>query len=417
MEHAFLYLIAAVILCFLMTWGVGANDLANVMSTTMGSKAVTVRQAMCVAIIFEFAGAFLGGTGVTETMRDGIINTSQLSGSPMVVIEGMLSVLLACTIWMNLASYMGVPVSITNALVGSMVGFGSVVLGFDSVHWKQVSYIAIGWITSPLLAGITGFILFTTIQQAIFIRVDPLKKAKFYMPIYLFLVGCILSFITVLKGLHHFHVVLSTQQSILVVVATSLVITLLGLLCIKQIPELPDMKRRDTFIQVERYFAVLMAMTACAMVFAHGSNDVALAVGPLSIVYSLVMSSSKAAFIGGYPTWIILFGCVGVITGFLMYGRKVIETVGSAITALTPSRAFAATLAAASAVVIATSSGIPVSATQTLVGSVLGVGLARGIGALNLIVIRNIFTSWILTLPAASLLTIISYSFLHWVLA
>ncbi len=417
MEHAFLYLIAAVILCFLMTWGVGANDLANVMSTTMGSKAVTVRQAMCVAIIFEFAGAFLGGTGVTETMRDGIINTSQLSGSPMVVIEGMLSVLFACTIWMNLASYMGVPVSITNALVGSMVGFGSVVLGFDSVHWKQVSYIAIGWITSPLLAGITGFILFTTIQQAIFIRVDPLKKAKFYMPIYLFLVGCILSFITVLKGLHHFHVVLSTQQSILVVVATSLVITLLGLLCIKQIPELPDMKRRDTFIQVERYFAVLMAMTACAMVFAHGSNDVALAVGPLSIVYSLVMSSSKAAFIGGYPTWIILFGCVGVITGFLMYGRKVIETVGSAITALTPSRAFAATLAAASAVVIATSSGIPVSATQTLVGSVLGVGLARGIGALNLIVIRNIFTSWILTLPAASLLTIISYSFLHWVLA
>lgn len=417
MEHAFLHLSAAVILCFLMTWGVGANDLANVMSTTMGSKAVTVRQAMCVAIIFEFAGAFLGGTGVTETMRDGIINTSQLSGSPMVVIEGMLSVLLACTIWMNLASYMGVPVSITNALVGSMVGFGSVVLGFDSVHWKQVSYIAIGWITSPLLAGITGFILFTTIQQAIFIRVDPLKKAKFYMPIYLFLVGCILSFITVLKGLHHFHVVLSTQQSILVVVATSLVITLLGLLCIKQIPELPDMKRRDTFIQVERYFAVLMAMTACAMVFAHGSNDVALAVGPLSIVYSLVMSSSKAAFIGGYPTWIILFGCVGVITGFLMYGRKVIETVGSAITALTPSRAFAATLAAASAVVIATSSGIPVSATQTLVGSVLGVGLARGIGALNLIVIRNIFTSWILTLPAASLLTIISYSFLHWVLA
>ena len=417
MEHAFLYLIAAVILCFLMTWGVGANDLANVMSTTMGSKAVTVRQAMCVAIIFEFAGAFLGGTGVTETMRDGIINTSQLSGSPMVVIEGMLAVLFACTIWMNLASYMGVPVSITNSLVGSMVGFGSVVLGFDAVHWKQVSYIAIGWITSPLLAGITGYILFTTIQQAIFIRVDPLKKAKFYMPIYLFLVGCILSFITVLKGLHHFHVVLSTQQSILVVVATSLLITLIGLLCIKQIPELPDMKRRDTFIQVERYFAVLMAMTACAMVFAHGSNDVALAVGPLSIVYSLVMSSSKAAFVGGYPTWIILFGCVGVITGFLMYGRKVIETVGSAITALTPSRAFAATLAAASAVVIATSCGIPVSATQTLVGSVLGVGLARGIGALNLIVIRNIFTSWILTLPAASLLTIISYSFLHWALA
>ena len=177
------------------------------------------------------------------------------------------------------------------------------------------------------------------------------------------------------------------------------------------------MKRRDSFIQVERYFAVLMAMTACAMVFAHGSNDVALAVGPLTIVYSLVMNSSQTLSATGYPTWIILFGCVGVITGFLMYGRKVIETVGSAITALTPSRAFAATLAAATAVVIATSSGIPVSATQTLVGSVLGVGLARGIGALNLIVIRNIFTSWILTLPAASLLTIISYTGIHWALS
>lgn len=416
MDYPFLYLLAAVVLCFLMTWGVGANDLANVMSTTMGSKAVSVRQAMCVAIIFEFAGAFFGGTGVTETMRDGIINTSQLSGSPMVLVEGMLSVLLACTIWMNLASFMGVPVSITNALVGSMVGFGSVVLGIDAVHWKQVSYIAIGWITSPLIAGITGFILFTTIQQAIFIRIDPLKKAKFYMPIYLFLIGCVLSFITVLKGLHHFHVQLSMQQNVMVVVGTSLLITGLGLLGIKQIPEPLDMKRRDMFIQVERYFALLMAMTACAMVFAHGSNDVALAVGPLTVVYNLAMNSSPKIIAGGYPSWIILFGCVGVLTGFLMYGRKVIETVGSAITALTPSRAFAATLAAATAVVIATSSGIPVSATQTLVGSVLGVGLARGIGALNLIVIRNIFTSWILTLPAASILTIVSYKSLHWAL-
>lgn len=416
MDHSILYLVAAITLCFLMTWGVGANDLANVMSTTMGSKAVTVRQAMCIAIVFEFAGAFWGGTGVTETMRDGIINTSQLSGSPMVVVEGMLSVLLACTIWMNLASFLGVPVSITNALVGSMVGFGSIVLGFEAVHWKQVTYIAIGWITSPLIAGITGYILFTTIQQAIFIRIDPLKKAKFYMPIYLFLIGCILSFITVLKGLRHFHVILNTKESIAVVLCSSLVITALGLFGIKQIPEPLEMKRRDMFIQVERYFAVLMAMTACAMVFAHGSNDVALAVGPLTVVYNLAMNSSPQIITGGYPSWIILFGCIGVLTGFLMYGRKVIETVGSAITALTPSRAFAATLAAATAVVIATSSGIPVSATQTLVGSVLGVGLARGIGALNLIVIRNIFTSWILTLPAASLITIVAYKSLHWAL-
>lgn len=413
MDYSIVYLIFAIILCFLMTWGVGANDLANVMSTTMGSKAVTVKQAMLIAIIFEFAGAFLGGTGVTETMRDGIINTSQLSHQPIILIEGMLSVLLACTIWMNLASYFGVPVSITNALVGSMVGFGSVELGYSAIHWNQVSHIAIGWVTSPLIAGITAFTLFSTIQQSIFVKSDPLAKAKLYVPIYLFLVGCILSFITVFKGLHHFGIQLNFKQNVLITLASSISITIMGMIFIRHIYERPGMRRRERFLQVEKYFAVLMAMTACAMVFAHGSNDVALAVGPLSIVYSLIMQAHQPIGSLDYPSWIILLGCIGVISGLLMYGRKVIETVGSSITALTPSRAFAATLSAATTVVVATSLGIPVSATQTLVGSVLGVGLARGIGALNLVVIRNIFTSWILTLPAASLLTIISYKLLH----
>ncbi|MFY7698552.1 MAG: inorganic phosphate transporter [Legionella sp.] len=413
MDYSIYFLITAIALCFLMTWGVGANDLANVMSTTMGSKAVTAKQAMLIAVIFEFAGAFLGGTGVTETMRDGIINTSELLNQPNILIEGMLCVLFACTIWMNLASYIGVPVSITNALVGSMVGFGCMVLGNDAIHWSQVSHIAIGWVTSPMIAGFTSFTLFISIQQAIFVRHDPLAKAKLYIPVYLFLVGSILSFITVFKGLNHFDIHLNFKQDLAVTLATSISITILGMIVIKHIPEKTHMKRRDRFLQVEKYFAVLMAMTACAMVFAHGSNDVALAVGPLSIVYSLVMNTHHPLGATDYPAWIILLGCFGVISGLLMYGRKVIETVGSSITALTPSRAFAATLSAATTVVVATSIGIPVSATQTLVGAVLGVGLARGIGALNLIVIRNIFTSWILTLPAASLLTILSYKLLQ----
>ena len=408
-----LYLLIAVFLCFFMTWGVGANDLANVMSTTMGSKAVTVRQAMVIAIVFEFAGAFLGGGGVTETIRDGIINTSDLLEQPDIIIKGMLSVLLACTIWMNLASYLGLPVSITNALVGSMVGFGTLVLGVDAVHWDQVSHIAIGWVTSPLISGVTAYILFSSIQQTIFVRQDPLARAKVYIPVYLFLVGFVLSYITVFKGLNHFDIQLNFKQDLAVTLATSMVLTVVGLIVIRRIPEAPNMRRRDRFLQVEKYFAVLMGLTACAMVFAHGANDVSLAVGPLSIIYSLTTNGGQSFVAENYPAWIILLGCVGVVAGLLMYGRKVIETVGSSITALTPSRAFAATLAAATTVVIATSTGIPVSATQTLVGAVLGVGLARGIGALNLIVIRNIFTSWILTLPAASLLTIISYKLLY----
>ena len=413
MDHSILLLSLAVVLCFFMTWGVGANDLANVMSTTMGSKAVTVKQAMIIAVLFEFAGAFLGGSDVTETMRDGIINTSQLAEQPLILIEGMTGVLLACTIWMNLASYIGVPVSVTNALVGSMVGFGSVVLGQDAIHWNQVSHIAIGWITSPFIAGITSYGLFISIQQSIFVKNDPLEKAKIYIPIYLFLIGSILSFITVFKGLNHFHVHLSFKQNVIVALASSIIITLTGIIIIKRIPEQLHIRRKERFEQVEKYFAILMAMTACAMAFAHGSNDVALAVGPLTMVHSLVMHADTPLDMATYPSWIILLGCVGVVSGLLMYGRKVIETVGSSITALTPSRAFAATLSAATTVVVATSLGIPVSATQTLVGAVLGVGLARGIGALNLIVIRNIFMSWILTLPAASILTILSYKLLH----
>ncbi|KTC97351.1 phosphate transporter [Legionella geestiana] len=412
MEYPLLYL-SAIILCFLMTWGVGANDLANVMSTTMGSKAITVRQAMVIAIVFEFAGAFLGGSGVTETMRDGIINTSELADQPMIIVQGMLAVLFACTVWMNLASYLGVPVSITNALVGSMVGFGVVVLGNDAIHWDQVSRIAIGWVSSPLISGITGYALFVSIQQTIFVKSDPLERARRIIPVYLFLVGAVLSYITVFKGINHFGIHLTLQQDLLATLTTSVIITAVGMFFIRRIPEMHRLRRHERFVQVEKYFAVLMALTACAMVFAHGSNDVALAVGPLSVVHTLLVESDATIGASNYPAWIIFTGCLGVIIGFLMYGRKVIETVGSSITALTPSRAFAATLAAATTVVVATGGGIPVSATQALVGAVLGVGLARGIGALNLIVIRNIFMSWILTLPAASLLTVLSYKLLH----
>ncbi|MDF1678900.1 MAG: inorganic phosphate transporter [Legionellaceae bacterium] len=413
MDASVLYFSLAVFLCFMMTWGVGANDLANVMSTTMGSKAITVKQALCVAVIFEFAGAFLGGTDVTETLRDGIIDAQLLANDPAILIQGMLGVLMACTIWMHLASFLGVPVSITNALVGSMVGFGWLVLGSKAVHWEQVTQIAVGWITSPLIAGTTAFALFLSIQQTIFVRANLLERAKRFIPIYLFLVGSVLSFITVFKGLSHFEIQLNLKQSLWVTLGTSIAITLFGVYIMRRIPEKKVLRRREQFLQVEKYFAVLMAMTACAMVFAHGANDVALAVGPLSMVYSLITHVGEPLRATGYPAWIVLLGAVGVVIGFLVQGRRVIETVGSSITALTPSRAFAATLSAATTVVVATSLGIPVSATQTLVGSVLGVGLARGIGALNLIVIRNIFTSWILTLPAASVLTILSYKVLH----
>ncbi len=407
------YLSLATVFCFMMTWGVGANDLANVMSTTMGSKAITVRQAMIIAICFEFLGAFFGGTGVTETMRDGIIEISQLDNNPEILIEGMLAILFAGTIWMNVASYFGVPVSITNAIVGSMVGFGCVVLGVDSIHWHQVGYIGISWITSPMISGFIGYILIKSIQILIFGKKDPIKRAKQFLPFYLFLVGLVLAFITVFKGIAHFDIELSWVADLIIITVSALTITLFGLFLLQRINTDSINKRRERFQIIEQQFSILVAFTACAMVFAHGANDVSIAVGPLTVIYSLV-HHVKSFDAGSYPAWITLLGCIGVISGLMMYGRKVIETVGSSITALTPSRAFAATLSAATTVVISTSTGIPVSATQTLVGAVLGVGLARGIGALNLVVIRNIFMSWIITLPASSLLTIGSYHLIHY---
>jgi PiT family inorganic phosphate transporter len=405
-------LLLAIILCFLMTWGVGANDLANVMSTTMGSKAVTVKTAIAIAIIFEFAGAFLGGAHVVETMKDGIINTQLLSDQPHIIILGMLSVLTACTIWMNLASFFGVPVSITNALVGSVVGYGALALGTDAVHWSQVSHIAIGWITSPLIAGLTSYALFTSIQSTIFVASDPLRRAEWMMPIYLFITGLVLAYMIILKGLTHFNIHYSFIVGLIISFTTSGIISLIGIFILYRLPEKNLQKRRERFDQVEKYFAVLMAMTACIMVFAHGSNDVALATSPLNQIFSY--SKTKVILFDAkhLTSMTLLFGCVGVVAGFMIYGRKVIETVGSGITALTPSRAFAATLSAATTVIIANTLGLPVSATQTLVGAVLGVGLARGIGALNLVVIRNIFMSWIITLPAASLMSLIIFKLL-----
>lgn len=405
-------LVLSIILCFLMTWGVGANDLANVMSTTMGSKAVTVRTAMTIAIIFEFAGAFFGGAHVVETMKDGIINTQLLSNEPQILILGMLSVLTACTIWMNLASFFGVPVSITNALVGSVVGYGALALGTQAVHWSQVYHIALGWITSPLIAGLTSYALFLTIQSTIFVASDPLRRAEWMMPIYLFLTGLVLAYMMILKGLTHFHIHYNFISGLIISFTTSGIITLIGIMILYRLPERPSLKRKDRFNQIEKYFGVLMAMTACIMVFAHGSNDVALATSPLNQIFSHSKIKNFSFESSQLTNMTLLFGCVGVVAGFLIYGRKVIETVGSGITALTPSRAFAATLSAATTVIIANTLGLPVSATQTLVGAVLGVGLARGIGALNLVVIRNIFMSWIITLPAASLMSLIIFKVL-----
>ena len=403
MTHDTIFVLLACGVGLWMTWGIGANDLANIMSTAMGSKALSVRQALIIAIVFEVAGAFLGGGEVSDTIRGGIIDASAFSQQPQLLIYGMLSVLFAGASWITLASLLGMPVSITNAIVGALVGVGVIMFGVHAIHWNTVGYIAISWISSPMIAGVVAFLLFNSIRALILGVENPIPAAKRYIPVYLFLVGIVLAMMTTLKAFRHYHHALSMMGSLIAVLVTALFVTAVGMAAMRKTFVKAHFRRRTQFFYIEGMFSILMAFTACAMVFAHGSNDVAIAVGPIAGVISLVQTGHPMHD-GMMLNGIVLFGCFGVVLGLFMYGRKVIETVGSAITTLTPSRAFAATLAAASTVVVSTSTGIPVSATQTLVGAVFGVGLARGIDALNLNVIRNIFMSWIVTIPAAAAL-------------
>ncbi len=409
MEYGLVFLIAALLIGCIMAWGVGANDLANIMSTTMASKAISVRQAIIIAIIFEVAGAVLGGVHVTNTIRSGIINMQLFSHDPQILIYGMLASLLAGMTWMLFASYIGMPVSITNAIIGAIVGFGSIVLGLHAIHWHMVGAIALSWICSPLLAGVAAFLLFILIRKTILATSDPTKNAKRYLPFYFFLVGIVLSVMIVLKDLTEQGYTLDFKHRLVISVICGLIVVVAGKFLCKFVYLKDKPKRYERFEYVEKLFGILMGFTACAMVFAHGSNDVAIAMGPVAAIYSIVQHNGSVAMNNPLALWILFVGSASVVVGMLMYGRKVIQTVGHGITALTPSRAFSATLAAACTVILSTSAGIPVSATQTLVGGVLGVGLARGIGALNLNVIRNILVSWVVTVPAAAILAIIFF--------
>lgn len=406
MDPLLLAIIVGCIVAFLTAWGVGAADLANIMSTTLSSKAVSVRVAIFIAIIFEIAGALFGGGEVSHTLQHDIINTSQIL-DPHMFIHGMLAVSLAGATWMLTASTLGLPVSITNAIVGALVGLGCSIFGVNAIHWPNVGHIAISWVTSPLISGLVAYGIFTNIQNQVFRRRHPNRYMDRYFPIYCFVVGIIFANMLLFKILHHYDIALGRNTAFCLAIICGAFMAVLGIYLAKHLHAPANDDHHAAFNYVEKKFGILMGFTACAMVFAHGSNDVPIAMGPLTnIVTTFNGADLKLLRFPYLQHSFLLFGSIAVIIGLLMYGRKVIKTVGSGITTLTPSRAFAATIAAACTVIVATSTGIPISATQTLVGGVLGVGLARGIGALNLTVVRNIFMSWCITIPAASLLAV-----------
>ncbi|WP_136805504.1 inorganic phosphate transporter [Desulfosediminicola flagellatus] len=401
--------ILAVIFGLYMTWGIGANDLANAMGTSVGAGAVTVKQAICIAIIFEFLGAVLAGGHVTKTIRKGIIDPSAIVNNPEILVYGMLAALLAAACWLMIASTKGWPVSTTHSIVGALIGFALVGIGPDAVKWSKVGSVVASWVISPMVGGTIAFLLVMSTRKLIFDTDHPLRNAKKYAPAYIFLVGFVISLVTLFKGLKHLSIDLSSGQSFAVAFLIGLATAGLGWFFIRNIKEDIGANREFHFASVEKVFTPMMLFTACAMAFAHGSNDVANGIGPLAAVVSIVSSGGEVMQESELPIWILLLGGGGIVLGLITLGYRVMLTVGKKITELTPSRGFCAELAAATTVVLASRTGLPVSTTHILVGSVLGVGLARGVGALDLRVVFNIIISWLVTLPAGALMAMLFF--------
>jgi PiT family inorganic phosphate transporter len=401
--------VMAMIFGLFMTWGVGANDLANAMGTSVGAGAVTVKQAIGIAIIFEFLGAVLAGGHVTQTIRKGIIDPTPIISHPEILVFGMLASLLAAAVWLMIASAKGWPVSTTHSIVGAIVGFAIVGIGPEAVKWDKIMKVVISWVISPAVGGAISFILVMSTRKLILDTETPLKNAKKYAPFYVFLVGFIISLVTMFKGLKQLKLDLSIGGSIFAAICFGVLTGFIGWLFIRKVKEHEDDDRTFQFASVEKVFSPMMLFTACSMAFAHGSNDVANGIGPLAAVVSIVGSGGEVLQKAPLPLWILLIGGAGIVLGLITLGYRVMLTVGKKITELTPSRGFCAELAAASTVVIASRTGLPVSTTHILVGAVLGVGLARGLGALDLRVVLNIIISWIVTLPAGGIMAMFFY--------
>ena len=408
MEAEIVYIVLAAVFGIFMAWGIGANDVANAMATSVGSKALTIRQAIVVAAVFEFLGAVLAGGAVTSTIRKGIVDTDLMAGTPELIVYGMLAALLAAGTWLLIASRNGWPVSTTHSIVGAIVGFAAAGIGIDAVQGGKVGQIVMSWVVSPVTAGLLSFLIYMSVQKLILQHDDPLARAKRYVPVYMFLAAFTITLVTILKGLKHVGLTISLRDSYILAIAIAVGIALLGATIIRRIKPDPKHEKKQHFYTVERVFGVLMVVTACGMAFAHGSNDVANAIGPVAAVVSVAHNGFIAAESPVHP-WVLILGGIGIVVGLATFGRHVIATVGKRITQLTPSRGFAAELAAATTIVIASGTGMPISTTHTLVGAVLGVGLARGIEAIDLRVVVRILISWVVTIPAGALLAIVFF--------
>ncbi len=393
-----LYLLA-ILVGFYVAWSIGANDVANSVGTAVGSRSLSLRKAIVLAAIFEFLGSFLLGANVSETLEVGMLGPQILVAQKEEYLIGMFSVLLASGIWIQIATFFGWPVSTTHTIIGAILGFGLLLGGMNAIEWGEVASIGMSWIVSPLLGAVVAYLICLFLQHRIFYNTDPVRASQQIAPWIAFWLFFVLIFVSLFNGLHEFSISLSFWQ----VACIALICGCMGW-CVFRWRAYHMTRTEDPFQDVEKMFQAFHVVIACFMSVAHGSNDVANVIGPLSGIINLLGGNSLVG--RTIPIWLLFLGGAGIVVGFATWGWRVIDTVGKKITQLTPSKGFAAGAAASLCILIASKMGLPVSTTHVLVGSVLGVGMARGIGAINLRTVLDIGISWIITVPIGALLCV-----------
>ena len=402
-------LIIAIVSGFIMACSIGANDVANAMGTTVGSKALTVSQAIFLAAVFEALGAFLAGGQVTNTIRDGVIDSRLYDQNLYLLAIGMLSSLWASGTWLVLATLRGWPVSTTHTIIGSVLGFALISVGTQGIRWNLVGVVVSSWVVAPLVSAIISFSLFKLILRCTYRTSQPERNVLIFVPIIVFLSQYLIVLMIMNKGLKplglKIHDVWQHVSSFLIgLVSLSFSVRYLS----KEFKKIKGQDHHNVFVMLEKVFAILSIFSAAVLAFAHGSNDVANAIGPLATIVDVIHYGSIDVS-RKLPIWVVFLGASGVVVGLAVYGYRIMETVGKKITYLSPSRSFTAQLTTGLMVLASSALGYPVSTTQILVGAVVGVGVAGGLSALNLRVIRDIVLSWLVTIPVGIILAMIYY--------
>ncbi len=403
MDASFI-LIAAVLVGLYSAINIGANDVANAMATSVASGALTIKRAVVVAGVCDILGAVLVGSHVANTIRKGLIDPLQFSDKPTLFLFGMLAAVLGSALWVNIATYFKLPVSTTHSIIGGVIGFGLVSVGIAGIKWKVVLFVALSWIISPVFGGIIAFTIFSIIKKFILSSKEPIAQTRKIGPFFTGMVGFILSLAVTFKGLKHLHLDLPIIEALLISLCVGAGGFLLGSFLLRRYKE----RDTDPYYQVEKMANPLQVLSAGFQAFSHGANDVANAIGPVAAIV-IVIQTQKVEMQVAIPLWLLLLGGVGLAFGVYTWGYRVMETVGEKITSITPTRGFSAEFGTATTVLLCSRLGMPVSTTHVAVGNIIGVGLARGISAINLDVIKKIFSAWIISLPAAGLFSIAIY--------